>query len=73
MGDRVHPWQSSADVWQETTLPQLRQHGKAIGAAALAGDKQASEIIRMYQMLYKSFDPMTHVLLAKALAEWIKL
>lgn len=62
-------WQSARDRFEREVLPVLRRIGKEIGAAS-ENDSDAKEIIRCYAMLSKSFDPMTLILLEKALGNY---
>jgi len=54
-----HPWQHSYNEFKEQVLPYLQSEGKTIGAKSAAGDETCAKIIGCYQLLYKSFDPMT--------------
>ena len=67
-----HPWQSAKDRFDNHTLPLLRAHGGAIGEASIAGSELAKQIISTYEMLYRSFDPMTAHLLDEKLKEYLK-
>lgn len=54
----------------ERTLPLLRTHGKRIGED-YESCPLATEIIKRYSLLKRSYDPMTHILLDEALSKWI--
>jgi hypothetical protein len=66
------PWRSARDAFEWCLLPTLKQVGKRVGAAATAGDEQAKRIIHLYEMLHRSFDPLTFIQLDEALADWLK-
>lgn len=68
--DSVHPWQPSVDEFKANTLPILEKHGKSIGKAASNGDQKAKEVIRVYTMLHRSFDPMTYLRLIDAITAY---
>lgn len=63
-------WQHDADKFECETLPVLKREGKSIGEAAHNGNELAGKIIGYYQMLYRSFDPMTHELLRQTMTEY---
>jgi hypothetical protein len=67
-----HPWQSAKDQFDGETLPLLTKHGSRIAMKAYVGDELSSRIVKNYQMLHHSFDPMIHILLVEDLREWIK-
>lgn len=62
-----HPWQSARDKFDVEVMPKLQRIGKQIGADASSGNVKAQEVIRIYSMLHRSFDPLTLILLEKAL------
>jgi hypothetical protein len=64
------PWQSAYDEFNTAVLPRLKKIGKQIGIDAGSGMKQASEVVRIYSMLHKSFDPMTMMLLQDAMKKY---
>jgi len=67
ISDTQDSWSSSRDEFRSVTLPKLSLIGKQIGEMASAGDVVAQDIIQKYEMLRRSFDPMTHILLKKAI------
>ena len=71
--DKEHPWASAWTQFNELTLPLLKEHGERIGKSAFAGDALANKIMRNYDMLHRSFDPVTLIVLDEALAEWVAL
>lgn len=62
-------WQVDHSLFEKDTLPLLREHGHAIGELADAGNEQAQEIMRLYETLRRSFDPVTHHRLRLSLYE----
>lgn len=50
----------------------LRIHGKTIGAAGYAGDKDCQQMMSYYKMLTDCQDGMIIVLLDKGLEKWAK-
>lgn len=66
-----HPWASARDHFTGAVLPRLREHGKAIGAAASSGDERAQEIVAAYELLYRSFDPLTLSILDEKLTAYL--
>ena len=65
------PWHSARLAFKTSLLPALHRVGKRIGEKAQTGDAQAKRIIELYEMLHRSFDPLTFMQLEKALEEWI--
>lgn len=65
----AHPWTSAVSEFEGSILPRLRKDGKVIGDKAAAGDKDAMEVIRLYTMLRRSFDPVTMILLKDAIGK----
>lgn len=56
-------------------MPKLRRYGKDIGTAADGSGQDkavAMEIIRCYDLLCRSFDPVTCLLLEESLDKFIK-
>ena len=68
--DNAHPWQEAYDDFTHRVKPILVREGKAIGDASRAGNAEATKIIDYYTMLYKSFDPMTFMLLSESLEKY---
>lgn len=66
----AHPWASARDEWESTVLPRLERDGKAIGTAAYNGNKAALKVIESYQLLHRSFDPVSLTSLKEALKEY---
>lgn len=62
-----HPWQEAKDRFDERTLPYLKTKGRAIAKQAAANHPHAEEIIRLYAMLRRSFDPLTYIRLEEAI------
>ena len=62
-----NPWGSAHERFETIVLPRLKREGRAIGERAANGDKNAAEVVRLYSMLHRSFDPMTLHLLEQAL------
>ena len=65
-----HPWKSARDNFDEVTLPKLKAIGRQIGEAAKRGDTKAKGIILLHSRIHRSFDPLTLMLLDKALNEY---
>jgi hypothetical protein len=65
-----HPWTDARVRFDRVILPILEQHGKAIGKAASDGNRVAQDIIATYQMLYRSFDPLTLLILENKLSDY---
>lgn len=63
-------WQSARDEFENEILPKLEKIGKEIGLSAKNGNQNSKEIIKYYSMLYKSFDPMTMILLKERLDKY---
>lgn len=64
-------WVGDRERFDAVTLPLLRKHGKAIGKAAGAGDNDARSVMRDYEMLRRSFDPVFHEKLTHSLNRWV--
>lgn len=65
-----HPWTNSYTEFQVHTLPLIKQYGKEIGEKSKEGNKVCKRIISNYELLYKSFDAMTHELLKIDLCQY---
>lgn len=59
-------WQAAHDRFHAHLMPQLRQRGPELGAAARAGNADAQEVVKYYAMLCRSFDPLSADLLEAA-------
>ena len=70
MTDRDDQWASARDDFRRGVLPLLERDGLAIGKAAYAGNNNALRIIKYYEMLHRSFDPMTLQLMKDAMKEY---
>lgn len=68
--DQEHPWQSSHDKFMNATMPKLIARGKEIGEAASQGNEYAKQIVSLYQLLYRSFDPITAIRLDDAISQY---
>lgn len=64
-------WSDAYNEFMTSIMPQLEEHGKAIGASAQAGNLIAVKLLKHYRMLHRSFDPMTAQLVTEALQEWL--
>jgi hypothetical protein len=64
-------WGSAKEDFELSTLPWLLANGKEVGEQSQQGDENAKDIIQHYKMLYRSFDPVTHILLKEAIEEYI--
>lgn len=62
-------WRVDRSLFDKDAMPLLREHGHAIGELADAGNEQAQQIMRLYEMLRRSFDPITHHRLRLSLYE----
>ncbi len=67
-----HPWTNSYAEFQIHTLSLLKQYGKEIGEKSKEGNEVCKRIISNYELLYKSFDAMTHELLKIDLYQYIE-
>lgn len=67
----THPWQPAFDHYRDKTQPLLLQHGLDIGQAVHRGDREANRIAELSQQLWRSFDPVTALLLEEALQRWL--
>ena len=63
-------WKSARLDFENRVLPELKKIGKQIGEDARAGNERALEIINKYVLLCRSFDPMTLILLEKAIEDY---
>jgi hypothetical protein len=67
----AHPsWEDDARLFKSETLAYLKLHGRTIGAKNRDGDALCKRIMENYEMLYRSFDLMTHKLLRDDLATY---
>ena len=64
-------WVGDRERFDVVTLPLLRKHGKEIGKAAQAGDDVAQSVMRNYEMLRRSFDPVFHEKLTHDINRWV--
>ena len=62
---------SSYRRFVERTIPLLQEHGTALYEAAEDGDDQAGEILRMYKLLYRTFDAAQAVALESSFDTWL--
>jgi hypothetical protein len=62
-------WQSAHSRFQSSVLPVLQAHGREIGRKSDEEDEHCAKVISHYQRLYRSFDPMTLVLLEESLEQ----
>lgn len=69
--EEEHPWMPAKREWEHEVLPELIKMGKQIGDDSKTS-KYASDIIKYYNMLYSSFDPVTMILLQEALEQYKK-
>jgi hypothetical protein len=53
-------------------MPKLKSIGKQIGEQSRQNDIKAQNIVSLYSMLTKSFDPITLMRLEEALEKWEK-
>lgn len=60
-------WHSERERFDRDILPRLKRDGKKIGEEAEGGNEKAKEVIRIYTMLHRSFDPLALMLLENAL------
>lgn len=68
--EKSHPWQSSREQFDQSTLPYLYKHGHAIGEKAREGNTECKVIMIAYEKLHRSFDPFSHLLLRKAIKDY---
>lgn len=66
-----HPWQSAKDHFDTQVMPKLERYGKYIGASASRGDEDAKNVIKFYEILRRSFDPIFEMMLDESLNKWI--
>ena len=64
-------WDDAYHSFMENVMPQLEVHGRTIGQAAQGGDDLAGKVLQHYQLLARSFDPMSAKLVEDALNEWL--
>lgn len=60
------PWASARNRLQAVVMPKLHKYGNAIGRCHKT-NPHAAEVVRLYEMLHRGFDPMTLHLLEQAL------
>ncbi len=63
-------WHQDNLEFIHSTIPKLKQIGLEVGKAALDGNTLAKLIMERYELLRCSFDPLTHLLLKEAIAEY---
>jgi hypothetical protein len=68
--EKPHPWQSAHDEFTGIVLPVLKFIGKEIGTHASTGCEISQRIMSRYEMIYRSFDPLTLIGLQNALQEY---
>lgn len=67
-----HSWSDSYTEFKIQTLSYLKEHGKEIGQKSKEGNEVCKRIISNYELLYKSFDAMTHELLKIDLYQYLE-
>lgn len=67
-----HPWSESYTEFKVQTLSYLKEYGKEIGQKSKEGNEICKRIVLNYELLYKSFDAMTHELLKIDLYQYIE-
>lgn len=60
-------WQEDAGQFIRNTVPILQSHGKRIGQLAREGNEDAKHLIEYYQMVYRSYDPMSAMMVEQYL------
>ena len=65
----IDPWAPARQEFEDSLLPKLRLIGMEIGRQS-ATNPLAKEVIRLYTMLHRSFDPMTFIQLKKAVEKY---
>ena len=63
-------WNSAYEQFDSVILPKLQKIGKEIGIKAQNGSVESQTIIKYYEMVYRSFDPMTVILLEEAIKKY---
>jgi hypothetical protein len=63
-------WEPDYEDFISNTLPLLKQHGKNIGEKS-KDNKNCQNIIKYYDMIHRSFDPLFHKLLKDELSEYL--
>jgi hypothetical protein len=63
-------WQQEFNRFESQILPKLKNMGLEIGEAARSGNDAASEVIKLYSMLKRSFDPITLIRLEESLNKY---
>jgi len=64
-----HPWQSAKDHFEKVLFPKLEKIGKEVGRQSQTNEN-AKAIITAYELLRRSFDPLTMIQLEKAMEAW---
>lgn len=59
----MNNWTLDYSEFKIYTLPLLQQYGKDIGKKAQEKNDLCKRIISNYELLYKSYDPVTHILI----------
>lgn len=68
----VHPsWHEAVQEYRTILIPKLMEHGKEIGRKGVAGDEICKKIMKYYEMLRRSFDPMTYILLQEEFEKYL--
>ena len=68
---KPHPWEPDYARFQNVVLPKLKPIGFQIGEAARQEDPDAMSVMRYYELLYRSFDPLMLICLEEALDRYI--
>lgn len=63
-------WATENRRFHNSTIPKLKRIGKDIGEKAETGNEVCQNIMKYYQMLYDSFDPMTHHFLEEEIKKY---
>lgn len=67
-----HPWSDSYTEFKVQTLSYLKEYGKEIGQKSKEENEICKRIISNYELLYKSFDVMTHEMLKIDLYKYLE-
>lgn len=65
-------WQEDHNVFINETVHVLSKYGYDIGEKAKAGNEVCIKIMQYYEMLYRSFDPITHLLIKNEIEKYEK-
>lgn len=65
-------WEADRLELQDVTIPKLRIIGHKCRLDAEDGNVTAKRVMALYTLLYRSFDPLTHLQLKAAIAEYEK-